>query len=465
MNQILLNFCIRKGGGTMSESTYLIGQVLFNLLIVLTPIYFYQFIFSHSHTKRDKIIAGLAFGLASILSMSFPIVSSEGVLLDLRWIPFVICVLYMGHISGAISGLLLIVYRFSFGGMDASLNELCVIVILFISFLLIRKKYFEFNRVKKYISSMIAAGFTFSIVLAAIAVHFFYHNQLDFFYGQGLGLFLIIGVTYMVGFLIYTYFTENMIASHKLVEQVHKAEKLNIVSELAASIAHEVRNPLTVVRGFIQLSKEKVDETTQSYMDTAIRELDRAEGIVSDYLNFAKPQQNSKDEEFNLSVSIKEIILLMQSYANIKGIKLTSCIEKELFLDGDNSKFKQALLNLIKNAIEATEVGQVEVVARYSEKKDYVIIEVSDTGDGMSKDQLQAIGQPYVTTKTQGTGLGLMVTLRLIEAMGGTLTFESEVSKGTIATIKIKRKTSHQKASNMVGAILSVSGTVHGQID
>ncbi|WP_161783362.1 histidine kinase dimerization/phospho-acceptor domain-containing protein [Heyndrickxia ginsengihumi] len=165
-----------------------------------------------------------------------------------------------------------------------------------------------------------------------------------------------------------------MINRIKIMEQIHRAEKLNIVSELAASIAHEVRNPLTVVRGFIQLAKNEVDNTIQGYMNTAIRELDRAEKIISDYLNFAKPKLDVKKEEVNISCSINEMILLMQSYANLKGIQLNNHIDQNLFIEADDLKFKQALLNLIKNAIEATEQGHVDVDASYSEKRGILLL-------------------------------------------------------------------------------------------
>jgi two-component system, sporulation sensor kinase B len=436
----------------LSGSTNLVGQVFLNLLIVLTPIYFYQFIFSRANKKRVQIFSGIAFGLAAILSMEFPIITGDfgnGFIWDLRWVPFVICVLYMGPISGAISGLLLIGYRFTLGGMAASFNSLVLAIILFVAFLLLRRIYHDFSNMKKYLVSIGAAVFTFITALSGIWVHFRYLNRLDFFYDEKWILYIQMSCSYIVGILIYTYFTEQMITSLHLVEKLHKSEKLNIVSELAASIAHEVRNPLTVVRGFIQLSKNGVDPTLQGYMDTAIHELDRAEGIISDYLDFAKPQLDAKNEEFNISVSINEMILLMKSYANIKGITLDSRIEAELYINGDNFKFKQALLNLIKNAIEATERGHVEVTASYSERKGSVIIEVMDTGAGMTKEQLQVLGRPYYTTKSGGTGIGLMVTLRLIDAMGGNLSFQSEVGKGTKATISIKGMTKQEQSSSI----------------
>jgi len=428
-----------------------IGQVLFNLLIVLSPIYFYQLIFSHSTKKRTDLFAGLVFGFASILSMYFPILSGElngGFLWDLRWVPFVICALYMGKVSTIICGLLLVGYRFTLGGFLASVNVLVVALILYLLIILIKKKYHELRKVSKVLITLFTSILTFFVVISAILLHFLYLNQLEFLYQLGSHLYLQMGVSYVIGIMIYAYFTESVRSNLKLSEQIHDAEKLNIVSELAASIAHEVRNPLTVVRGFIQLTKVKVDKELHHYMDTAIDELDRAESIISDYLNFAKPQQDMKTEEIRVGKSLKEIILLMQSYANIKGIKLEHHIEKDLYTKVDPFKFKQAILNLVKNAIEATDSGSVKITVTFCEKSQVISIQVIDTGLGMTVEQLQGIGKPYHTTKENGTGLGLMVTIRLIEAMGGTLKFESEPGKGTIVNIKFKGVRKSPKEQN-----------------
>lgn len=421
------------------ESASLIRDIFINLLIVLTPIYFYQWIFSNSNKRFHKILTGICFGAASILSMEFPIVHASfgGTFIsDLRYIPFVICILYMGPISGTICGILLVGYRFFLGGLAASINVLVSTIILFAAFMLLRPLFHKMSIVKKYLVCFISSISIYLLVIISIKIHFYFVGVTNSILNSEL-LFQM-AISYILCFLFYTYFTESKLYRLNFVEEIHKAEKLNIVSELAASIAHEIRNPLTVVRGFIQLTKCKVDPATQNYMDTAINELDRAETIISDYLNFAKPQLTEKFERFNASIGIKETILLMKSYANIKGIKLNSEIDKEVYIEGDPLKFKQALLNIIKNAIEATDNGDVRVLASFNHKKQQVVIEVIDTGSGMSKEHLQKIGKAFYTTKTEGTGLGLMVTFRLIEDIGGSLTFESEVGKGTKAIIAIK---------------------------
>ncbi|GAA3331142.1 hypothetical protein GCM10020331_086520 [Ectobacillus funiculus] len=142
-----------------------------------------------------------------------------------------------------------------------------------------------------------------------------------------------------------------------------------MVSELAAAIAHEVRNPLTVVRGFIQLTKENVTEQHKYFMETAILELDRAEGIITDYLNFAKPKSIHK-ERLHISQELLALLEFIQSYANLKGVHIESQIEGDLFITGDPLQFKQVILNLVKkNAVEATENQGSVLVKAYAQKQ------------------------------------------------------------------------------------------------
>jgi two-component system, sporulation sensor kinase B len=416
----------------------LIGQILFNLLLILIPIYFYNFIFPYLHKTTVQVLSGILFGITTILSMVFPIVYGEGFLWDLRWIPFIICVLYMGHLSGIICGSMLIVCRFILGGFIASLVVAICAIILFVTFMWIRRYYYLLRLPMKYAHNAFLAIFTFLVVFSAIWINFALIDKLDYLYNLNSGLFLMIGASYIISILTYTYFTEFIRSNIKLMDQLHKAEKFSIVSELAASIAHEVRNPLTVVRGFIQLAQEKIDLQEKKYLRTAIDELDRAEHIITDYLTFAKPTLNNKIEEYSVSDCLNELILLMESYANLKGITLENYVESGISLKGDCSKFKQAIVNLIKNAIEATNEGVVSIYASHHPNSEVLLIRIKDTGEGMSNEQLRRIGDPYFTTKAEGTGLGLLVTFRLIESMNGTLSFESVEQVGTSAIVQFK---------------------------
>ncbi|MEF2967619.1 HAMP domain-containing sensor histidine kinase [Paenibacillus sp. M1] len=216
--------------------------------------------------------------------------------------------------------------------------------------------------------------------------------------------------------------------------ELQRSEKMEIISELAASVAHEVRNPLQVTRGFLQLLAEKQQPSDKVYLNMALEELDRASNIITDFLTFAKPEVGKVTtldilEEF---IHIEGILIPM---ANLQGGKISVHIPKNLHVKGNSSKFKQAFVNIMKNSIEALHgEGNIQVWAY--EENNYVTIHIKDNGEGMDEEVLSRLGEPYFSNKTKGTGLGLMVTFRIIEVMNGEIHFNSEKGVGTEVIIR-----------------------------
>ncbi|THF81672.1 sensor histidine kinase [Cohnella fermenti] len=216
--------------------------------------------------------------------------------------------------------------------------------------------------------------------------------------------------------------------------QLQRTEKLKFVSELAASIAHEVRNPLQVTRGFLQLISSSSDQTNKNHFSMAIDELDRASLIITDFLTFAKPELDTV-VEIDIKQELNTVETIMSPLASISGAVFKIQLPDGLIIVGNPSKFKQAFMNLIKNSIEALkENGVIEIDAE--KETDWVLIRIADNGEGMNPEQIARLGEPYFSTKSKGTGLGLMVTYRLIEIMDGSLEFRSEKGKGTEALIR-----------------------------
>jgi two-component system sporulation sensor kinase B len=228
---------------------------------------------------------------------------------------------------------------------------------------------------------------------------------------------------------------ENALIRMELVN----AEKMTIVSELAASVAHEVRNPLTVVRGFIQLIGSSTDMSLtkkREYMNLVLNELDRAETIISDYLGLASQQFMIK-EKIDISNILEEVTMLMTSYANFKTVTIQKNFDNHLYVIGDKAKLKQVFINIIKNAIEAVPNVDGNVMIRAFISHEVVRIKVSDNGVGMSPEQIARLGEPYFTLKEKGTGLGLTVTHSIVKNHGGSIRYKSELNKGTVAIISL----------------------------
>lgn len=216
--------------------------------------------------------------------------------------------------------------------------------------------------------------------------------------------------------------------------ELQRSEKIKIISELAASVAHEVRNPLQVTRGFLQLMSKQDDDKNKKYVGIALEELDRASDIINDFLTFAKPEFD-QITLINLSEEFNHIEGVLIPMANLEGGILTMDIPSNLWIRGNSSKFKQAFINIMKNSIEALQ-GSGEVKVKAYSKGTEIVIHVHDNGIGMNQEELERLGEPYFSNKTKGTGLGMMVTFRIIEAMEGTIEYSSEKGAGTEAVIR-----------------------------
>jgi signal transduction histidine kinase len=209
------------------------------------------------------------------------------------------------------------------------------------------------------------------------------------------------------------------------------------IDQLAAGIAHEIRNPLTTVSGFIQLLKPYLSEIGKSqYAEIALDELNRANQIISEFLNESKPPTLGK-RRISLSKLVNDICLLFQGEATLKNIIIVySPSHPDIEIVADEHQIKQVLVNLIKNAIEAIEVrhektrlGKIHIYTNSDSQNATVVIE--DNGMGISDENLSNLFTPFHTTKQKGTGVGLSVCQRIMEEHEGIILVESTQGVGT----------------------------------
>ncbi|MCY8916995.1 PAS domain-containing protein [Bacillus atrophaeus] len=230
------------------------------------------------------------------------------------------------------------------------------------------------------------------------------------------------------------------ISERKQTEELMlKSEKLSIAGQLAAGIAHEIRNPLTAIKGFLQLMKPTM-EGNEHYFDIVFSELSRIELILSELLMLAKPQQHAFKEHLNLKKLISEVTALLETQANLNGIFIKTAFQRDsIFINGDQNQLKQVFINLIKNAVESMpDGGTVEIDT--TEDEHSVHVTIKDEGEGIPEKVLKRIGEPFLTTKEKGTGLGLMVTFNIIENHQGTIQVDSKPEKGTAFKISFPKK-------------------------
>ncbi|MED1203045.1 PAS domain S-box protein [Heyndrickxia acidicola] len=219
----------------------------------------------------------------------------------------------------------------------------------------------------------------------------------------------------------------------KAEELLIQAEKMNLVSQLAAGIAHEIRNPLTSLKGFVQLFHSGTVPNRQ-FLKIMKSELDRIDVISSEFLALAKPY-NSDFTTINMQDLLENAVALLDRQASKSSVKIVTRLAKErMMVRGINTDLKKVFINLIKNAIEASSCGGT-VTIKGGNKDEAVRISIQDKGIGMAEEQLTHLGDPFFTTKETGTGLGLMVTYKIIDNHHGDVRVKSKVNEGTTFTV------------------------------
>lgn len=218
--------------------------------------------------------------------------------------------------------------------------------------------------------------------------------------------------------------------------ELRQREKLAVIGQMAAGIGHEIRNPLASLKGFTQLQQERYPNTND-YYPIMIEEMDRINSIVNDLMYLGKPKK-IKFEKANIEGIIAYTLSLTQQQAESHEVTVETILEGPLPpFDCDEKQLKQVFLNLIKNAIESMfEGGKIKINVKVLEK-DKMYISIEDEGCGIEDENILNIGEPFYTTKKDGTGLGLMVTNQIIKDHSGEFIIESKLGKGTKVNVTL----------------------------
>ena len=219
-------------------------------------------------------------------------------------------------------------------------------------------------------------------------------------------------------------------------ELIRKSEKLSIVGELAAAVAHEIRNPLTSIKGFLQLLQEKdSNDNEKHYYMIMLSEIERINLIVSEFMVLSKPSAVTYQRE-NIKSLLTDVITLVETLAIVKNIEIKKEFEPNYILvKCEGNQIKQVFINVFKNAIEAVpNQGKIHIQVTQMNKES-VRIRFMDNGPGIPNELISRLGEPFYTTKEKGTGLGLMVSYKIIENHQGSITIKSEINKGTTVDI------------------------------
>ncbi|UII57744.1 ATP-binding protein [Cytobacillus spongiae] len=408
----------------------LIKPLLVNITILFSFTFnanlFFPFHKKQSFSIKQKLIFGLIGAIGALFCMFYPIETLGDTRFDLRMVAILIITLYVGWIPGSIVFIITSIFRYLSGGPYVSIGILVSFLAFFIA--LIFRRWFLQSTFR------VGTGTVIVIIYFLMYIAVLYHSVKILNHN----FYIVYFISFFLTFISLVFVIDHLIKINTQIEEMVYIDKLTMIGHLAASFAHEIRNPLSTVQGFIQyLSKDTTDPEFKKFSPLILEELDRTNKIITNYLQVAKPEQFHLSD-IEITRVIHDCVELLRPLASYSDTTIEFSFENEHFVYGDEHHLKQAIMNVLKNGIESiSDKGHIRVKVRSDYLNDLVQITVEDNGCGMTTEQLKQIGLPFYTTKTKGTGLGSMVTSKLIREMNGSIEYESEVNKGTIVHIHL----------------------------
>ncbi|MCM3671952.1 ATP-binding protein [Mesobacillus maritimus] len=417
-----------------------------DLLLHFSIILFLGFMYNFVYMQKLRINYHLVFIISTYITLFvtviFPIQFVDGSQYDLRFLPVFISFFYISpNVCLGLIGFLTLLSSLIGGSV---LMTILNYGIVFLSFMLLKKAFRNGDIFKR-----ISLAFSIYLIITSTRAALLLTQQNT----EQLPYLLVFSVVAFLALVLVIYIIEMTNFQLKAMSELHKAEKFSAISQLAASVAHEIRNPITTIKGFMQVLKgeENLTSSQNMYIEISLQELDRTQTIINNFLSLARPNSHQFGE-INLSLVLHEITEFMRPYSHYSNIEIINEIEQGLTIKADPHEFRQVIVNLVKNGIEAMPKGGIFYIKAIKDLKG-VRISLQDEGIGMDQTQLKRIGNPDYSTKEKGTGLGLMISYDIIQRMKGEMVVESELGKGTTFTLLLPIPTSR---ALLVGIFVSL---------
>jgi signal transduction histidine kinase len=272
-----------------------------------------------------------------------------------------------------------------------------------------------------------------------------YASAADFIWWQALIQVAMNGVAIVALLVLARYFLRTLHRFIRLKAREESDRHLAALGGMAATLAHEIRNPLGAMKGLTQLAQEDLpgDHRTQSLMSTVVREAERLEQLVTDLLTFARPR-DPHINRFDFAHLLSDLKAVL--HPKLETVRVNLGIDAnppELIVYSDESGLRQVLLNVLLNAIDSTPAdGRISIRARRDDRTQMLIAEIEDSGSGLGGRDPEELFQPFATTKTKGTGLGLPISRQIVERLGGTMDLAERPEGGALCTIRLPLQSS-----------------------
>lgn len=408
----------------------------FQILITLFPILLYQSYFKKKYGYRfhKNIIIAIICGGSIILCMSFPVIINVGFLLDFRYVPLILSFLYGGFGLGVTLSTLTLSYRILIGGLGVYL-ALFILIVLVTFFYFTLQKFKKIEQNKKVLYSQ-------GLLLLIIAFYAFSAQFFDDYSLTNIELlrWVIFSLLNCLTMGATIYLQEGLNELDLMNQEVMEYEKLHLIGQLSTSIAHELKKPMENTKSLLETlgHAKQIPLQDKNKITESVHELEKVSKIIDDYLKLTDVN-DAEEGLLDVHEEIDSVILSLYSFANMHNIEIKyySTLEKNYFVRGNKHQFRQAIINIVKNGIEACQNGSIEIAVH--EMLSSILIVIEDNGSGMTKKQMNRIGKPLHSTKKRGTGFGIMVSYNIINSMSGKVEVESDKGKGTSFSIMLPK--------------------------
>ena len=397
--------------------------LVINGIVVVFPILVYTFFIVYEENmklEKSNIMLKISLFISMYLALYFKKYVSLNYQISCLILPIILSYLYNeGKVALILSILLCLHSCFSLN------YNIYTSIIFFLLLYIAYKKYSKSNMSNKFLINL-------SIVLMLI----YFVANLIISYNDIVMLDEIISLI-MYSLIIYAINygineSKNIISLHMNLKEFEKEKniKLNLFK-----ITHEIKNPLTVINGYLSMFDVTDIEKSKRYISILKNEVNRTLNLLSDFMEFTKIKVVKKECNFNDLISdVKEVLI---PFFVKKNVSYSFCVQNNIIVNMDYNRIKQVIINVIKNAVEACRESNGMVTTTAFTEEDYLIIVVKDNGIGMDKFVLDNILVPFYTTKDNGTGLGVSLSKEILEAHGGTINYDSVKEKYTTCKITI----------------------------
>lgn len=397
--------------------------LVINGIVVVFPILVYTFFIVYEENmklEKSNIMLKISLFISMYLALYFKKYVGLNYQISCLILPIILSYLYNeGKVALILSTILCLHSCFSLN------YNIYTSIIFFLLLYLAYKKYSKSNMSSKFlINSSIVLMLIYFIANLIIS-----YNDIVML-DEIISLIMYSLIIYAINYGINE--SKNIISLHMNLKEFEKEKniKLNLFK-----ITHEIKNPLTVVNGYLSMFDVTDIEKSKRYISILKNEVNRTLNLLSDFMEFTKIKVVKKECNFNDLISdVKEVLI---PFFVKKNVNYSFCVQNNIIVNMDYNRIKQVIINVIKNAVEACRESNGMVTTTAFTEEDYLIIVVKDNGIGMDKFVLDNILVPFYTTKDNGTGLGVSLSKEILEAHGGTINYDSVKEKYTTCKITI----------------------------